>query len=397
MQKTGIDLQKDVYTVVGAIYGTLDSDNPEAVGIVNLKYDPAKLLAVLKENQVISAEEKYGDLHHLHPEERGRGQAKDMRLAFLNKSNIAIGSPLQVKQAIDLSLKKGNSVLKTAAMMKYVDKLDKNVMFWLAVGNIPEKMKSAPAGGMMPVDLSKAEAFTAFVDYKNKTFSGELRLISQNEAGNKQIADMLNGLKSLGAMGASKEPELGQLLNSILLSSAADHVKLTFSLSEELMNKLGAKAKDKAKAMAAPPRRPARGNAACGDAAPVRPPDACREAGMPAWRCSAVNWLVASARAFPGAAGRPFLPGRPGKRAAAFSDRPPRSCCCCSCSPLVIALSHQPVAEEIVPLAAPDVHPLAAVLVPAAGPGHQDPGLFRFRFPGAATSREFVIPNCSRT
>ncbi len=257
VQKTGIDLQKDVYSVVGAIYGTLGGDNPEAVGIVNLKYDPDKLLAVLKANQVISAEEKYGDLTLYTLKDEDAAKAKDMRLAFLNKSNIAIGSPLQVKQAIDLSLKKGNSVLKTAALMKYVDKMDKNVMFWMAVGSIPEKMKSAPAGGMMPVDLSKAEAFTAFVDYKNKTFSGELRLISQNEAGNKQIADMLNGLKSLGAMGASKEPELGQLLNSILLSSAADHVKLTFSLSEDLMNKLGAKAKAKANAMAAPAAPPA--------------------------------------------------------------------------------------------------------------------------------------------
>lgn len=255
VQKTGIDLEKDVYCVVGAIYGGFDKENPEAIGIVNLKYDPDKLLAVFQANQVISGEEKYGDraIYTLKTDDA----KKDMRLAFLNKSSIAIGSPLQVKTAIDLSLKKGNNVLKTAALMKYVDKMDKNVMFWLAVGSIPEKMKSAPAGGMMPVDLSKAEAFTAFVDYKNKTFSGELRLISQNETGNKQIADMLNGLKSLGAMGASKEPELGQLLNSIQLSSAADHVKLTFSLSEELMNKLGAKAKDKAKAMAAPAAPPA--------------------------------------------------------------------------------------------------------------------------------------------
>jgi hypothetical protein len=125
-------------------------------------------------------------------------------------------------------------------------------MFWLAVGSIPAKVKDAPAGGMMPVDLSKAEAFTAVADFKNKTLSGELRLISYNEAGNKQIADMLNGLKALGAMGAAKEPELGELLNGIQLSSAADHVKLVFSLSEELMNKLGDKAKDKAKSMAAP-------------------------------------------------------------------------------------------------------------------------------------------------
>jgi hypothetical protein len=100
---------------------------------------------------------------------------------------------------------------------------------------------------MMPVDLSKAEAFTAFTDYTNKTLSGELRMVSRNEAGNKQIADMLNGLKALGAMGAAKEPDLGELLNGIQLSSATDHVKLTFTISEALLNRLGAKAKEKAR------------------------------------------------------------------------------------------------------------------------------------------------------
>lgn len=250
VQKTGVDLQKDVFAVVGAIYGGFESQNPDALGIVNMKYDEGKLLAVFKEKGVFTAEEPYGGrvLYTL----KNDDPAKDMRLAFLNKANIAIGSPTQVKKAIDMAAKGGKSVKQTAALMKYVDKLDKKSMFWLVVGSIPAKVKNAPAGGMMPVDLSKAEAFTAVADFKNKVLSGELRLISNNEAGNKQIADMLNGLKSLGAMGASKEPELGELLNGIQLSSAADHIKLTFSLSEELMNKLGAKAKDKAQSMAAP-------------------------------------------------------------------------------------------------------------------------------------------------
>jgi len=246
--QTGVDLQKDVYAVVGAVYGGVDSQNPDGIGIVNMKYDQEKLLAVLKEKQVITSAEKYRDrnLYTLKSEEPG----KDARLAFLNPSNIVFGTPLQVRKTVDLALDKGKSVLQTAALMKYVDPLDKKKMFWLALGNIPEKMKNAPAGGMMPVDLSKAEAFTAFMDFKGGNFSGEFKLISFNEQGNKQVADMLNGLKSLGAMGSAKDPDLGQLLNGIQLSSAADYIKLTFSLSEELMNKMGAKAKDKARSMA---------------------------------------------------------------------------------------------------------------------------------------------------
>lgn len=248
VQQTGVDLQKDVYGVVVALYGNFEDKEPTPLAVVNLKYDQAKLLGVLRAKGVITAEENYGGqtLYALKNEDKPE---QDMRLAFLDKGTIVAGTPEPVKKAVDLAAKKGQSVLKTAALMKYVDGIDKKSMFWLAVGSLPEKMKQAPAGGMMPVDLSKAEAFTAVADFKNKTLAGELRLISHNEAGNKQIADMLNGLKALGAMGAQKEPELGELLNGLQLSSAADHVKLTFTLSEALLNKLGEKAKEKAKTM----------------------------------------------------------------------------------------------------------------------------------------------------
>ncbi|MCU0276782.1 MAG: hypothetical protein MUF02_08040 [Acidobacteria bacterium] len=251
-QQTGIDLQKDVFAAVVAVYGNFDSENPELAVIVNMKYDAAKLLAVLKDKQVIAAEESYRDLTLYTLKDDGEGKAQDMRLAFLNKANIALGSPVSVKKVVDLERKQGQNVLKTAALMKHVEPLNKKGLFWMVIGSIPGKMKESAGGGMMPVDLSKAEAFTLFADFRSQTLSGELRMVSRDEAGNKQIADMLNGLKALGAMGAAKEPELGQLLNGIQLTSAADHVKLTFSLTEELMNKLGAKAKDKAQSMAVP-------------------------------------------------------------------------------------------------------------------------------------------------
>jgi hypothetical protein len=248
VQKTGIDLKKDVYCVTAGLYGELGGDNPQMLGIINLKYDKEKMLGLLRQNNIILAEDNYRGLgiYTL----KGDDAKKDVRLAFLNAYNVLIGTEAHIKLAIDLAQNSGKSVLKNAAMMKYVDKLNKDSMFWMAIGNIPDKYKNAPAGGMMPVDLSKAEAFIGYLDYKGKTFSGEFQLISFNEQGNKGIVDMLNGLKALGAMGSAKEPELGQLLNGIQLSSTAEAIKLTFSLPEELMDKLSNKAKDKVKAMA---------------------------------------------------------------------------------------------------------------------------------------------------
>jgi hypothetical protein len=256
VKKTGIDLKKDVYSVTAGIYGELGGAEPQMVALVNLKYDKEKVLGLLRQNSVIVAEENYRGLG-LYSLKGDEGK-KEARLVFLTPYAVAIGTEAQVKLAVDLAQGSGASILKNAAMMKYVNKLEKESMFWLAIGNIPDKLKNAPAGGMMPVDLSKAEAFIGYVDYKGKTFSGEFQLLSNNEAGNKQVVDMLNGLKALGAMGSAKEPELGQLLNAIQLSSSADAIKLAFSLPEELMNKLSDKAKDKAKGMM-PPAAPAEG------------------------------------------------------------------------------------------------------------------------------------------
>jgi len=269
VQKTGIDLKKDVYSVTAGIYGELGGAEPQMVALVNLKYDKEKVLGLLRQNSVIVAEDNYHGLglYTLKGEESDKdglrtlsqeGSKKEARLVFLTPYAVAIGTEAQVKLAVDLAQGSGTSILKNGAMMKYVDKLKKDTMLWLAIGTIPDKYKNAPAGGMMPVDLSKAEAFIGQVDYKGKTFSGKFQLLSNNEAGNKQVVDMLNGLKALGAMGSAKEPELGQLLNAIQLNASADAITLAFSLPEELMNKLSDKAKDKAKGMM-PPAAPAEG------------------------------------------------------------------------------------------------------------------------------------------
>ena len=57
VQKTGIDLKKDVYSVVAGAYGDLGIENSQVLGIVNLKYDKEKLLGLLRQNNVIVAED----------------------------------------------------------------------------------------------------------------------------------------------------------------------------------------------------------------------------------------------------------------------------------------------------------------------------------------------------
>ncbi len=114
VNQTGIDLQKDVYSVVAAMYGSMDSEQRGSGRHRQYEIRPGQAAVPCSSKSRWScAEEKYRglDMYTLKNEDA----KKDMRLAFLNKSNILFGSPLQLKKAIDLNLDKGKSVLQTAA------------------------------------------------------------------------------------------------------------------------------------------------------------------------------------------------------------------------------------------------------------------------------------------
>ena len=65
----------------------------------------------------------------------------------------------------------------------------------------------------------------------------EIKAPGGEAAKNKQLADMLTGFKALGAGAAAKNPDVGELLNRIEVSSGADFVKIAAGLPEDLLQK----------------------------------------------------------------------------------------------------------------------------------------------------------------
>ena len=103
---------------------------------------------------------------------------------------------------------------------------------------------------MFKADLSKAEVIVGQVDYTGSAWEGEIAVVCPNEEGNKQLVNALNGLKGMAAMGG---PEVAELVNNINLSASADQITLTFSITDELIDKLKKKMEEKAKGMVPPP------------------------------------------------------------------------------------------------------------------------------------------------
>ncbi|MBM3294560.1 MAG: hypothetical protein FJY82_08545 [Candidatus Aminicenantes bacterium] len=236
----GLDPQKDVYFAVIGISQKPGEKDPKVSGVVNLKYDQAKVVAKIKEESPAYTESAYeGVTLFTVPEEEG---GEPMYGAFLDASNIAFGQEAGVKAVVDLFKGKGESVLKKAEIMNLVKTSNKSAMLWSVFALSPEQVNEMTGGNPMLGSLSSIKAMSMFVDYAGRKLDLEIKAMSADAAKNKEMADFLNGLKAMGSMAAGEKPEIGRLLNAISITSAPDHVKLAASLPEDVINMLSAEA-----------------------------------------------------------------------------------------------------------------------------------------------------------
>jgi len=248
MAKTGIDLRKDLHAVAFGLFGDFQSsgDDADFVIVAKIAMDRQKIMAIIKEEgKELTPTEYKGQELFMAKDDDG----DDMAFAFLPDSLITAGRPAQAKRVIDLMKGEGDSILKNKEKKAYLDQVKSGAAMTF-VFDFPEKLKQAgQQGGPFKMDLSKAEMIFGHVDHGGGAWNGELKLISRDEAANKQMVTMLNGFKGMGAMAG---PEVAELVGNINLTAAADHIKLTFNLSDELLRKLQEKAEEKAGILSGP-------------------------------------------------------------------------------------------------------------------------------------------------
>ncbi len=255
--QTGIDPQKDIFFAVIGLTGPLTKgQEPDGAFIANLKYDKATLLAKLKEEMM--KEGKGGEL----TEETYNGvtlyagfdenQKKKGLGAFLDESNILVGSERGVKAVIDVYQKKAENIAKNADMSRVLKAADQQAMVWGAFAVPAGALKSAAEQNPMMKSLENLNGLTLAFDYRNRALSIAIRALGGSEAENKQVADMLTGLKSLGAGAAAKEPGLGEALNRVEIGASADAISLSINLPQDLLDKLRGAAQAKVEGMLKP-------------------------------------------------------------------------------------------------------------------------------------------------
>lgn len=251
IEKTGIDPKKDVYSMAIGIMGEMKgAGEPDVVAVMNINYDKEKIMAIINERKSEIKEfatEAYEGIDVFNFKD---DQGKDMGFSFISDSLVAVGQKDSLKKVIDLSKGKGKSVVDNAAKKALFKQLNGDAVASFMF-ELPEEAKKVQGeGSPFKVDLSKAESVLGFVDYNPGAWKGEIKLLAKDEATNQQIAQVLNSLKGFGAMAG---PEVGELVNNINITSAADHIKVDFTISDELVKKLQEMAKKKAASAMAQP------------------------------------------------------------------------------------------------------------------------------------------------
>jgi hypothetical protein len=250
IKETGIDPQKDIFFASVGIMGELSENVSSGVGVINMKFNKDSLLAKIKEKQPNLTEQAYEGLTMISmvPGEN----EKPVFAAFLDESNIALGTENGVKAVIDILKKKADSVLKNTEMAGIIKSSNKKAMVWCAFAFPPDMMKKLVASNPMLASLEGLKSLAVYFDYKNKALQAEIKGIGGDADKNKQIADFLTGLKALGGMASAEKPEIGQLMNKIEVSSAPEYVKIYVDLPEDLLNKLSAAAKQQVEGIIKP-------------------------------------------------------------------------------------------------------------------------------------------------
>jgi len=235
VEETGIDPKEDLNYITAAMFK--GEEDEEVVGIVNIKHDPQALLSVIKkkaqEEDKEFLEEEYNGMNIYYSIDEG----KKAGLAFLDKSNIAVGTLPGIKAVIDVSKGNKDDVYKNEELSLLLKKINTKTLVW-GVVLVPPQAASEAAGNPMLPDIKSVKSVSFNFDYKNKNILLEIKGASADAEKNQQIATQLNGFKALGAMAAAEKPEIGELMNAIEISSTSEFISISATIPEELLTKL---------------------------------------------------------------------------------------------------------------------------------------------------------------
>lgn len=233
-QKTGVDIEQDIYTVVAAMMPKPDgATNWEPEGgllvLARGRFDPARIEALAVEHGG-AAEEYQGKRLLWHGKQDGH---PEMAVGFVEADLLAIGSYTAIKKAIDAGT--GDNVVSNTELMRQINDLDSSNVW--AVGRLDALSAGLPSD--VQAHLPAIQWFSA-AGHVNGGVNGVFKAEARDEEAARNLHDILNGFLAMARMQASSKPEIKALVDSLQLTGDGKTLALSFALPSELFDALEA-------------------------------------------------------------------------------------------------------------------------------------------------------------
>ena len=230
LEETGIDLERDVTSVVAALTGVPDTTKggPERnmVLLVRGVFNQAQihasavlrgaLVSEYKGKQVISA------------------KAGEAGVAFLENGLVAIGSQESLQAAIDAH--SGANVTANGDVMRLIGDVDPSANAWV-VGRMDDMQKVSGLPKQVKAQLPAVQWFSA-TGHVNGGVSGALRAEARDNQSAENLRAVINGGLALARMQTGKDAKLDAVINSLQMTGTGKTVGLSFSLPSDVIDML---------------------------------------------------------------------------------------------------------------------------------------------------------------
>lgn len=242
-EKTGLNLEQDVDTIVAAVMPKDGmAHNPAGAFLIlaRARYDAARLEALAVEHgaEVTDYQGKRLITHH----DGGNAndtEDDDMAFGFVEADLVAFGSLTSVKASID-ARRENRNVVSNNDMMKLVNEIE-NANAW-AVG----RFDAIAAKAGLPAEIQNAIpsiSWFSAAGHVNGGLSGSFKAQAKDEDTARNLRDMMTGFLAMARMQAGNKPALQQLADSLVISGEGNTVALAFSIPTEVIDLLEGMAK----------------------------------------------------------------------------------------------------------------------------------------------------------
>lgn len=246
MEETGIDIERDIDTVVASV----SANQGVAVVLVRGRFNEGQIESLVRQGggaveeyqgiRLVTAgprvhEGMMDGVHGEIPRDGVTVNTDNTAVAFLETGLLAVGDKAAVKRAIDAKAS-GQNVTTNADLMKYVNDIRGGQSVW-AVGRFDDLQKQAEIPDQIKQHLPAVQwlSVTALV---NGGVSGSLRADAIDDAAAENLRDVVRGGLAMGRLVSGQDQKFKMLMDSLQMSGTGKTVALTFSVSPEMVDVL---------------------------------------------------------------------------------------------------------------------------------------------------------------